>query len=120
MRKLTSLEKVLSEHKAICQKAYDVVEIKGMDYARQGHKNGDTLANITNCKTLGITDSVCQGILVRLSDKFSRLNSLCRNPNENPAVQNEKVSDTIEDTINYLVYLKIQYEEERNEKISDN
>lgn len=112
---MTSIEKVLEEHKKICQRAFDVVEKKGMDYARQGHKNGDTLANITNCKTLGITDSVCQGLLVRLSDKFSRLNSLCRDPTENPAVQDEKVADTIEDTINYLIYLKIKYEEERNE-----
>lgn len=112
---MTSLEKVLKEHKTICERAYNVVEIKGMDYARSQHKNGDTLANITNCKILGITDSVCQGLLVRLSDKFSRLNSLCRNPNENPAVTSEKVSDTIEDAINYLIYLKIKYEEERNE-----
>lgn len=116
MRKLTSLEKVLAEHKKICEQAYNIVEKKGMDYARLQHKNGDTLANITNCKTLGITDSVCQGLLVRLSDKFSRLSSLCRNPNENPEVKDEKVSDTIEDTINYLIYLKIKYEEERNER----
>jgi len=106
---------VLEEHKAICKKAFDVVEKKGMDYARTQHKNGDTLANITNCKTLGITDTVCQGILVRLSDKFSRLNSLCKDPNENPMVQDEKVADTIEDKINYLIYLKIKYEEEREE-----
>ncbi len=112
---MTSLEKVLEEHKKITQRAFDIVEKKGMDYARSQHKDGDTLANITNCKTLGIVDSVCQGLLVRLSDKFSRLNSLCKNPKENPMVQDEKVSDTIEDTINYLIYLKIKYEEERNE-----
>jgi len=91
---------VLEEHKAICKKAFDVVEKKGMDYARTQHKNGDTLANITNCKTLRITDTVCQGILVRLSDKFSRLNSLSKDTNENPMVQDEKVANTIEDTIN--------------------
>ena len=111
---MTSLETVLKEHKAICLRAFEMVEKKGMDYARAGHKNGDTLANITNCKTLHITDSVCQGLLVRLSDKFSRLISLCKDPSENPEVKDEKVSDTIEDTINYLVYLKIKYDEEKN------
>lgn len=112
---MTSLEKVLAEHKKICENAYNVVSIKGQDYARFAHENGDTLENITNCKTLHIADTVCQGLLVRLSDKFSRLISLTRNPNENPAVTNEKVADTIEDTINYLIYLKIKYDEERNE-----
>ena len=114
--KMTSLEKVLKEHKAICEKAYSVVESKGKDYSRTQHEDGDTLANITNCKTLDITDSVCQGLLVRLSDKFSRLISLTRDPNVNPAVIDEKVTDTIEDSINYLVYLKIKYDEERSHK----
>ncbi len=112
---MTSIEKVLQEHKKICQHAYDIVESKGMDYARFSHLNGDTLANISNSKNWGITDSICQGILVRLGDKFSRLISLTKNPNENPAVSNEKVSDTVEDMINYLIYLKIKYEEERND-----
>lgn len=112
---MTTIEKVLEEHKKICKHAYDIVELKGMDYARQSHKNGDTLANITNSRNWGITDSICQGLLVRLADKFSRLISLTKNPNENPSVQSEKVADTIEDMINYLIYLKIKYEEERND-----
>ena len=86
-----------------------------MDYARNQHKNGDTLANISNSKNWGITDTVCQGLLVRLADKFGRLISLTKNPSENPMVSDEKVSDTIEDTINYLIYLKIKYDEERND-----
>lgn len=84
-----------------------------MDYARYQHKNGDTLANISNSKNWGITDTVCQGLLVRLGDKFSRLISLTKNPQENAEVKDEKVSDTIEDMINYLIYLKIKYQEER-------
>lgn len=110
---MTSIKKVLREHRNICNNAYNIVEKKGMDYARDQHKNGDTLANISNSKNWGITDTVCQGLLVRLADKFSRLISLTKNPNENPMVNDEKVSDTIEDTINYLIYLKIKYDEER-------
>lgn len=112
---MTSIDKVLEEHKKICERAFNVVEKKGMDYARNQHKNGDTLANISNSKNWGITDTVCQGLLVRLADKFGRLISLTKNPSENPMVSDEKVSDTIEDTINYLIYLKIKYDEERND-----
>ena len=110
---MTSIETVLREHKIICKRAYDVVEQKGMDYARYQHKNGDTLANISNSKNWGIVDTVCQGLLVRLGDKFSRLISLTKNPKEQAKVKNEKVSATIQDMINYLIYLKIKYEEER-------
>ena len=110
---MTSIETVLKEHKLICKRAYDIVSKKGMDYARYQHKNGDTLANISNSKNWGITDTVCQGLLVRLGDKFSRLSSLTKNPQENAEVKDEKVSDTIEDMINYLIYLKIKYQEER-------
>ena len=110
---MTSIETVLKEHREICQRAFDIVEKKGMDYARQQHKNGDTLANISNSKNWGITDSICQGILVRLGDKFSRLISLTKDPKENPMVRDEKVGDTVEDMINYLVYLKIKYDEEK-------
>ncbi len=110
---MTSIETVLKEHKAICKKAFDIVEKKGMDYARYQHKKGDTLANISNSKNWGITDSICQGILVRLGDKFSRLISLTKNPKETPHIKDEKVSDTIEDMINYLIYLKIKYGEEQ-------
>jgi len=111
---MTSIKKVLREHRKICSNAYNIVEKKGMDYARDQHKNGDTLANISNSKNWGITDTVCQGLLVRLADKFSRLISLTKNPNENPMINDEKVSDTIEDMINYLIYLKIKYDEERD------
>ena len=114
---MTSIEFVLAEHKRICKAALLVVKSKGLDYAREQHKKGDTLANISNSKNWGITDTVCQGLLVRLGDKFSRLISLTKDPTALPAVKDEKVGDTIEDMINYLVYLKIKYSEER--KIND-
>jgi len=76
------------------------------------------LFNLTVAKQLGIVDSVTQSILVRISDKLMRLVSLTSNPRENPAVKTERVQDTIEDTINYLVYLYCKYEEDRNTRIS--
>lgn len=111
---MTSIETVLEEHKRICKASLAVVKSKGLDYAREQHKSGDTLANISNSKNWGITDTVCQGLLVRLGDKFSRLISLTKDPTAVPAVKDEKVEDTIQDMINYLIYLKIKYAEERN------
>ena len=73
--------------------------------------------NLTVAKQLGIVDSVTQSILVRISDKLMRLVSLTSNPKEEPAVTTEKVQDTIEDSINYLVYLYCKYEEERYTEI---
>ena len=109
---MTTLDKVLNEHKRLTGKAFDLVEIKGKDYNRKQQNEGDTLYNMSVSKHLGITESISQGILVRISDKFMRLISLTTNPKETPAVTNEKVEDTIVDTINYLVYLYCKYEEE--------
>ena len=110
---MTTLEHVLAQHIRLTKKAYDIVETKGRDYNRRQQKEGDTLFNMTVAKTLGITDTVTQGILVRLSDKFMRLSSLCRDPSANAAVKDESVEDTITDAINYLVYLNCKYQEER-------
>ena len=110
---MTTLNQVLKEHRRLTNKARSVVETKGRDYNRKQQLGGDTLFNMTVSKQLGITDTVTQGIMVRLSDKFMRLASLTVNPKANAAVKNESVEDTICDTINYLIYLKIKYQEER-------
>ncbi len=109
---MTTLGDVIKIHKETCDKARSIIEKKGRDYNR-GMQDRDTLFNISVGFTLGIVDSIPQGILVRLSDKFMRLISLTKNPQENPEVINESVNDTIEDTINYLIYLKIKYNEAR-------
>jgi|TARA_R110000796_G_scaffold160349_1_gene277190 hypothetical protein len=110
---MTTLDKVLTTHDKLCGNAKSIIETKGRDYNRKQQNNGDTLFNLTVAKQLGIVDSVTQSILVRISDKLMRLVSLTSNPKEEPAVTTEKVQDTIEDSINYLVYLYCKYEEER-------
>lgn len=115
---MTTLDKVLTTHDKLCGNAKNIIETKGRDYNRKQQNNGDTLFNLTVAKQLGIVDSVTQSILVRISDKLMRLVSLTSNPREEPAVTTEKVQDTIEDSINYLVYLYCKYEEERNTRIS--
>jgi hypothetical protein len=110
---MATLENVLKIHEEICDEARSIIEMKGHDYNREQQKGGDTLFNMRVASLLGIVDNPCQGILVRLSDKFQRLNSLTKNPSVNPKVTNEAILDTVKDIVNYVVYLKIFYEEER-------
>ena len=110
---MTTLKKVLKEHNRLCKNAYNMVEKKGADYNRKQQKDGDTLYNLSVAKQLDIVDTVTKSILVRLSDKMMRLVSLTGDPKVNAEVKDEKVSDTIEDSINYLVYLYCKYQEER-------
>jgi len=110
---MASLEEVLKEHKKICEEARDLIAKKGHDYNREQQDGGDTLFNLRVSSILGVVDNPCQGILVRLSDKFQRLNSLTKYPLVQPEVAGEAVRDTIRDIINYSIYLGIFYDEIR-------
>ena len=112
---MTTLKKVLTEHKRLCKEAFDMVEKKGADYNRQQQLIGDTLFNLTVAHKLGIVDSTTKSILVRISDKLMRLISLTGNPHEEAEVKDERIADTVEDTINYLVYLYCKYQEARED-----
>ena len=110
---MASLDEVLKEHEKICKEARDLIAQKGHDYNREKQKDGDTLFNLRVAAILGVVDNPCQGILVRISDKFQRLNSLAKDPLVNPEVKGEAVRDTVRDIINYSTYLEIFYREER-------
>lgn len=110
----TTLENVLDRHKAICTAARSIVSIKGHDYNKVNQDNGDTLANMRLAKQIGLAESCCQSTMIRLFDKMMRLQSLTKNPIIQPEVKDESVKNTILDSINYLVYLLIFYEEERS------
>ena len=112
---MSKLEDVIKLHEQLCGEARDIISKKGADYNRSQQLNGDTLFNLKVAKLLGVIDNATQGILVRLSDKMMRLSSLCKDPNANPEVKDESIKDTIEDSINYLVYLYIVYQEERSD-----
>jgi Zn-finger nucleic acid-binding protein len=70
---------------------------KNQDYA----SDADPLANFRACQQFGVT--LPQGIMVRLSDKFSRIGNLI--DGRDPAVRDERLEDTIQDAINYLAIL---------------
>lgn len=70
---------------------------KNADYS--GGK--DPFANFVMCEKLNIT-STEKGILTRLCDKLSRINTLLE---QEAQVKDESIFDTIEDSINYLAIL---------------
>ena len=110
---MPSLNTVLENHINLCAEALKLVEVKGADYNRAQQEDGDTLFNLKVSSLLGVTKTPTQGLLVRITDKLMRLVSLTSDPKANPQVKDESVKDTIKDTINYLVYLYVLYEEAR-------
>lgn len=113
---MATLEQVIKNHEDLCNEARAIIEKKGHDYNREQQQGGDTLFNMRVSYVLGVTDTLTQGVLVRLSDKFMRLNSLTKNPTITASVKDESVRDTIKDAINYLTYLYVFYQEAREEK----
>jgi hypothetical protein len=95
------MEKVFSKCVGIAKK-------KNADYTG---KNKNALHNFELVEHLGISETKT-GMMVRLSDKFSRLATLVRNSGD-AEVDDESIQDTIEDMINYLAILhtKLEYEE---------
>lgn len=85
-------------HRRLCAEALRLSVRKNADYAGAS----DPFRNFRKCEELGIC-TIEAGILVRLSDKFSRLATLL---NRDPSVVSESVRDTILDAINYLCILE--------------
>jgi hypothetical protein len=81
---------------ALDKECNDLVVRKNHDYAG----NGDFFKCFAVCQQMGIADTEI-GIMVRLSDKFSRLANLLKSSAE----VDESVADTIRDAINYLKIL---------------
>lgn len=48
------------------------------------------------------------GILIRLSDKFDRLKNLYKKGINKSQIKNEKITDTLQDIINYSMYMILQ------------
>lgn len=88
----THMEKVFAE-------CVEISRAKNADYA----SNEDPFNNFRMVEHLGVCP-VATGIVVRLSDKFSRLSRMVCSSSE-PAVKDESVRDTIRDAINYLAIL---------------
>jgi hypothetical protein len=89
---------------ALFERCLNLSVAKNHDYAG----DGDPLRNFRKAQDMGI--SVEQGIMVRLSDKFARLEGFFKTGKL--MVGNEKIADTIMDVINYAAILSYALDED--------
>jgi len=82
----------------------EIIKKKNQDYA----KTEDPFANIRLSALVGVDPK--HAILVRLSDKISRMSNLLDKP---PAVVEESIQDSIFDAINYMAILKAFIDSEK-------
>lgn len=82
----------------------NIIKKKNQDYA----KNDNPFSNFDLSLLIGVDPK--RAILVRLSDKISRIANLLDKP---PAVSEEGIEDSLIDSINYLAILKAFIESEK-------
>ena len=90
---------LLDIHDHLTHRAFDVMQKKNHDYAAQA----DPFFNLRQCEAFGLC-SVEQGILVRMTDKISRLSQFVKN--RELKVADESIEDTLVDLVNYAVLLR--------------
>lgn len=92
---------LLKLHDELCREARVIMEKKNHDYAGGTHED-IPFANFTRVESMGICTTE-KGLLVRLTDKMSRLSTFCQEGKFE--VTDESLRDTILDTINYGILL---------------
>lgn len=97
-----------SEMERVFSECLSIMDSKNKDYA----KDVDPFANLRTCEILGITNTEI-GMLVRMTDKFSRI---CNLVYKEPDVVDETIEDTIKDLINYLSLLLVYMKDKSNNK----
>jgi hypothetical protein len=99
-----------TRYKQLLEEGWTLHESKNAGYA--GADNPDPWANFRLAEMFGI--SAVDGCFVRMTDKFSRVTSLRKNP-ANDRV-NENIKDTLKDLAAYaLIAICLIEEEEHNE-----
>jgi len=91
-------EDLLNIHETLTRRARELMDKKNRDYAGRG--GTEPFANFTRVESMGICSTEL-GMLVRITDKLSRLSSFAESGKL--AVENESFEDTIIDVINYMV-----------------
>jgi len=93
----------------LLQKMADIHSVKNQDYG-----GGNPLGNFEESKKFGIDPFM--GVLVRLSDKWSRICSLAKKKNMEGAVKDESIEDTLIDLANYSILALVIKKEMENEE----
>jgi len=97
----------------IFNKCLSTMKSKNHDYSSKGSSKIDALKNFRLIEHLNVTDA-STGIIVRLSDKFSRLANVYKGESK---VKDESVKDTLLDIINYCVLLIAILDEDSSENL---
>ena len=103
MYSLLNLEQDIEE---IIQELSEVRAQKGHDYSGEE----DTFANL---RAFG-----WQGVIVRLGDKFHRLMNFMKSGGD-LRVQDEKIEDTMQDFVNYALFMLILYRQDKEKQIAN-
>jgi len=91
----------IKRFEAIQKEQFELHKKKNHDYAAKEY-----LSNLTACYAFGIEP--LEGIVVRLTDKISRLASFCKQGVLK--VEEEKLEDTLNDIAVYAILARILYE----------
>lgn len=102
--------RLLTMHKELCDEARGLSERKNHDYSG-GKDDTHPFLNFTRCEAMGICKTEA-GILVRLTDKMSRLSTFITTGEFK--VKDEALRDTILDIINYSVILYAYTQSQKN------
>ena len=97
---MATREELMTLHEDLCNRARALSRKKNHDYSG-GKDATHAFLNFIKCEELGLCKTET-GILVRLSDTLSRLNTLA-DSNLKYEVDDERVLDTVLDIINYTV-----------------
>ena len=92
-------EEFVKQFEGTLTEMYNIMKAKNADYASEW----DPFANFRLVEQLWIT-SAEKAILVRMSDKMSRISNLLE---REAKVKDESIADTLSDLANYSVILKI-------------
>lgn len=108
---MATRDELMAMHQMLCDQARELSRKKNHDYSG-GKDETHAFLNFTKCEELGLCKTET-GVLVRLSDKLSRLNTLA-DSSLKYEVSDERVLDTVLDVINYIVIFYAIHTERKN------
>lgn len=100
---------LLSTAEETFKKCLDLIRRKNHDYST----GDDEFRNLRLITHVRPNISIVDGVMVRLCDKIARIGNLLDFP---PEVKDESINDSIDDAINYLIFIKSLRKAKKTEK----
>jgi hypothetical protein len=109
----TTREQLMEIHASMCEQARELSRQKNHDYSG-GQDTNNAFMNFQKCEELELCKAET-GILIRMSDKISRLHTLA-DSNLRFEVNDEKILDTVLDLINYSIIFYAMHTDRREKE----